>query len=948
MERFVFALIYLLTFLSTVSSQDNLIEERGDDYVDQMFHFYDLNNLDSALVCAHKALGYYKNSNTLKYLASLNDIAYIYYRQNSLLAFKNALDLAIEAAQNNKIDSLDTEYIRAEEQLHTYYYYLGNYEKSLETLERTFAKKLINNIDTSDLVNSYINFGTVYNNLGDYENALLSFNKASQLVDTNKANSLNSIGIYINIGHVYESIFQLDTAIIYYQKAVDLAGILSSSHYLYFKKIESHIFLAKALVENNNLEQAKAQLEIIDALEKTKYWNVYYHEINANYFSKRNNLSKAIDEIKLAQKMSEKSNLRANIPIVVKRLVALASYYKDQGNLELEEDVLDQALKVLIPKSIAFANAESIDLNFLLDKIDALKVIHAKAVNLVSRYYKSNDVAYLKTAFDTYLKSNELITSLRKNIYSTASKKILAEQSMKIYSGGIELAFDLYQLTGSDYYLDQAFIIAESNKSRLLLENVTDQTAKNYTDIPKSVLDRERDLKIQMVFYKNKQLEEKLSKNEEDNLFQINQEINLLQSEIERNYPKYKKRKFDIESIGVSQIQEIINPHHAVIEFYVSSNSIYLIGVSKSKKIFLKIEEKETVFEKLNLIESELSIPPENKNPKVAFDNFSQLSYDLYKYLLDEALKKLGSDIEKLSIVPDDLLNYLPFSILIENEPNLENPGFGLSNLDYLIKKYSINYQYSASIFELNNASGDNNFEFDFLGYSPTFSNNGSSLLTCKGNELGRLFCNQEEVEQIGLSYNSTIRNGKEAFVSRFTEEADSYRIIHLATHACVDQNNPDQNKIFFDDGYLSMHDIYNTQLDAELVVLSACNTGVGELAKGEGVMSLTKGFISSGCKSTLMSMWTVDDCVTSELMQLFYTHLQKGEGKASALRLAKLNYLESASKVKLHPFYWSAFVHNGNMDIIGRDSIDYFLFLILLAAFIITIRFFWAKKFAP
>jgi len=156
---------------------------------------------------------------------------------------------------------------------------------------------------------------------------------------------------------------------------------------------------------------------------------------------------------------------------------------------------------------------------------------------------------------------------------------------------------------------------------------------------------------------------------------------------------------------------------------------------------------------------------------------------------------------------------------------------------------------------------------------------------------------------------------GKGATSSSFLSKAQQCRILHLATHACIDEENPELNKIYFAGDYIAGADLNNLKLNAELAVLSACNTGSGKLVKGEGVMSLSRGFILSGCPSTLMSLWAVDDCTTSQIMLGFYQHLKKGLSKDAALRQAKLDHLSTADKVNSHPYYWAAFVHSGNAD---------------------------------
>ncbi len=154
---------------------------------------------------------------------------------------------------------------------------------------------------------------------------------------------------------------------------------------------------------------------------------------------------------------------------------------------------------------------------------------------------------------------------------------------------------------------------------------------------------------------------------------------------------------------------------------------------------------------------------------------------------------------------------------------------------------------------------------------------------------------------------------GKQANSAFFLEQAGHYKIIHLATHACMDEENPMQSKVFFADEPIINQELFNLNLSADMAVLSACNTGSGQLVKGDGVMSLSKGFIHAGCPSALVRLWSVDDYSTSEIMINFYKYLKKGQSKDKAIRNAKLEYLASADKVKRHPFYWAAFIHMGD-----------------------------------
>ena len=162
---------------------------------------------------------------------------------------------------------------------------------------------------------------------------------------------------------------------------------------------------------------------------------------------------------------------------------------------------------------------------------------------------------------------------------------------------------------------------------------------------------------------------------------------------------------------------------------------------------------------------------------------------------------------------------------------------------------------------------------------------------------------------------------GSDASESNFKKQAGQYAIIHLASHAMVDDGHPQYSKILFaadpdslEDGALEVSELFNLSLPAELVVLSACETGIGRLQKGEGIVSLARGMAYAGAKSVVTTLWPVNDAATSDIMQNFYESLNQKNSKSEALRLAKLAYIESGDHLSAQPFYWAAFIPIGDM----------------------------------
>jgi CHAT domain-containing protein len=209
---------------------------------------------------------------------------------------------------------------------------------------------------------------------------------------------------------------------------------------------------------------------------------------------------------------------------------------------------------------------------------------------------------------------------------------------------------------------------------------------------------------------------------------------------------------------------------------------------------------------------------------------------------------------------------------------------------------------------------------------APNFNKNAiaanqSQQRACTIFDIYDLACSDKEVQEISEMMGGDYFIGQDADKATFEEIAKDYRILHLATHSCPDEEDPNFSKIFLADEAITNYDLFNYEFNADLAVLSACNTGFGKLVKGEGVMPLSKGFIQAGIPSTVMSLWPVDDCGTSRMMKLLYQYLDEGLPKDEALQRAKLDFIQNSNAIYQHPYYWSAFIHMGNFEPIHEKS---------------------------
>jgi CHAT domain-containing protein len=281
-------------------------------------------------------------------------------------------------------------------------------------------------------------------------------------------------------------------------------------------------------------------------------------------------------------------------------------------------------------------------------------------------------------------------------------------------------------------------------------------------------------------------------------------------------------------------------------------------------------------------------------------------------------------------VVPDGILHLLSFDTLRDSKGTL------------VLEGHTVSYVPAATVLQvLRNEKTTGPRQYTFLGIGDVaYQNQGRvsaklekpqgvklrlerGLSDVFGTTLHDLPQTREEVITVSnvVGNESVLLLGRSATETAFkTEPLVDFKIIHIATHSFTDTQFPERSGLILgvdpashDDGLLQVREIIRLRFNADLVTLSACNTGVGKLEGEEGVTNLVEAFLVSGAKSVVASLWTADDTSTLDLMERFYTHIAKGEDKATALRRAKLDLLAKFVGRQVPPYYWGAFVLVGD-----------------------------------
>ncbi len=254
-------------------------------------------------------------------------------------------------------------------------------------------------------------------------------------------------------------------------------------------------------------------------------------------------------------------------------------------------------------------------------------------------------------------------------------------------------------------------------------------------------------------------------------------------------------------------------------------------------------------------------------------------------------------------IIPDGKLNQLPFESLRLQKNGLEY---------FAIEDYNFSYYYAIEQFL--NAQKSNAVENNqILCLAPEFQGPPAESRSCDIASLGKLPFAKEELNYLSTNFEGEFIGSSSTTKADLLDNIKDFPIIHLATHACLNTEDPLLSEIHFSDGYLTNYDIKNLNTRPELVVLSACNTAQGELKEGEGAITLSRGFFEAGVKSLQSSLWALDDYASSQIVKGMYRNLKKGQSKSSSLRQSKLEYLASADKLRSHPYYWAGLIQIGD-----------------------------------
>lgn len=776
----------------------------------------------------------------------------------------------------------------------------GRYDLALKHLTDSWAEfQRSGETKSREAILCLARLSSVYMSIGQYKKAEEHERLALQYREAMFGESSESVAAaYNNLGLIYMA-SDPGQSLGYYQKALAV-----------YKRLYP-ISHPKIAVSNTNLGVAHLQLkqfdEAIKCFELAKgIWESIYPNGHPNIALVLRNLGRTYDQLKDREK-SKNYYLRAVSMYETSygtRNPDLASTFNELALVELNANAYRTALlyaqRSLMANTQNFQSADVQDNPSPSDYYNPGVLVHTlnlKAKILEAQYEaKTLRLNDLQLALRCLYTCDSLIEDIRNKQAEETDKLTLGKVANEVYEDGVRIAFRLSEnVLNPTPYWEQAFFFSERSKASVLLAAIMESRAKSFSDIPPHVLELERSLKSSIMLL-NQQLSQKpdveVEKKIRTQLFEQNSSYAQLIQQLESEYPNYYDLKYGKRSIQIDDLQRTIDDETTILSYFTAD-------ASKALFVFTLTNKKLSVISR--------SLPDEfNRNLNglkngILFSEpviFSKTS----EWLSDLLLPHLPSSTKKLVIIPSGRLSTLPFEVLLTKP----NPSQTFADASYLLQRFSISYEFAASLIVKNDRPARPDSASILLCAPITFSEGLSDLPATEKEvtKIATMFRSRAQVALYGVANEATIKS----------QDLSTFDYLHLATHGVADETSPDQSRLALratpeEDGYLYTGEIYMLKLQARLAVLSACETGLGKISKGEGVIGLSRALIYAGAKNLVVSFWNVSDESTALLMENFYSQVLKSnqDSFTEALRASKLALIRQ--RTYSAPYHWAPFV---------------------------------------
>jgi CHAT domain-containing protein len=537
------------------------------------------------------------------------------------------------------------------------------------------------------------------------------------------------------------------------------------------------------------------------------------------------------------------------------------------------------------------ANPSTKIIKFISNDYFVATLLENKGESLLTSFKEFGNKRFLYDALEAFRAADKVIDQMRWRQVRETSKLYWRQKTRKMYESAIETCY-LLQDT------ENAFFFFEKSRAVLLNDKLNELGATKI--LTKEDALEERELRSQLYSFQNSLQElttpSPVREEVQQKWYATQQKLEKHIRKLEKNYPQYFHYKYDTTRYTLQDIRKILAAEEqTLIEYFTSDSVIYSLTIGPQATAFDRISFKSYK----DIIEDYVALcstPSLNRN-YLHFTNTSNLLYE-------RLFKKLPVQTKRVIVSFDDY--FIPFESFLTNAHD---------KTSFLLRDHIFLYIYSAAYILKNN--DELPFHNSLLGVAPVWYKSTLNLSPLRGAEIS--------LKKIEACFTESFTLTKETATKQsFMENFPNYSIVHVYSHAMADYND-DEPMLYFHDEPVKLKDLQLLpEVKTQLLVLSGCRTGVGKSIKGEGVLSLARGFAAAGIPSTITTLWSVDDKVTYAIMEKFYNHLQSGMPSDEALQRAKIDFLDEHDGENELPYYWASSVALGKsvkMDVTGTNA---------------------------
>ncbi len=807
----------------------------------------------------------------------------------------------------------------------------GNLQEATRSYRQAVAVKKLLPLPDSVLFRDYIFLGNIQFMRDRFDSALVYYSKAEELAT--RYQSLHEVErIYNSMGLYYYRLGNFNLSIKYFEQALALKSTADKDYNNAYVSFNNN--LALSLDELGRYEEAIRKYRNI--LNKGIQADVLYQNLgrcytelgqydSASFFIRQSlNSSSRTFRIGARKSLGEvyqrkgqydsafwyyEESMRINREGNAPKPLLLAQTYLGMARAEFSRNHYEQALlylddalennRINIGSGRSEQGAE--DKEPVISLLLQYRILREKARVLQNWFDESGKHEYLHRSLDNFQRAIATARNVQRSYDSDNAKLFFIKQVYPVFGEAVEVTYRLYEQTGADSLARIAFDISEKSRAAVLAEIIRELSIKKSGVVDSSLIAEDKLVRqqitatrLQMVETSNNRVLERL----ENKLTELEIARARVVSRLQQN-SKYYQLKYSEQTADLDELTDYVTSNDAaMLEYLVGNEFVHIFYLDQDGLKWKRVSRNEEFMESLIVLRQGLYQYRAGQRYAA-----HAASHTLYQRLLGPFEEEI-SRRKRLIIIPEGVLNFIPYDVL---EQTKEVNSF-------LLYDYSVSYAYSANL--LINAAGQRQQANanKLLAMAPFSADKPGKF---RNSEFEALAASRKEVERIG----GNLYFAGQATKQRFLEVAGSHQIIHLATHAKANSEEPLQSFIAFypDSGNSSAghrlytDELYNLELDSvQLVVLSACEAASGRLERGEGIISLARAFAYAGCPNIVSTLWQAADESTADITSSMHDYLKQGYYKDEALRQAKIDYLESNAKEK-SPYYWANFVFIGD-----------------------------------